>query len=116
MAAGGCREHHPHDEGWGRGRLPVIDVSWWEARTYVRWLSRKTGKRYWLLSEAEWEYATRAGTTEAFYFGSTISTTRQTTMLAIRLTPMAATCRVPPLSRVKLGIGWSRGVARDAEQ
>ncbi len=74
VAAGGCREHHPHDEGWGRGRLPVIDVSWWEARTYVRWLSRKTGKRYRLLSEAEWEYATRAGTTEAFYFGSTIST------------------------------------------
>ena len=36
--------------------------------------------------------------------------------LAIRLTPMTATCRVPPLSRVKLGIGWSRGVARDAEQ
>ena len=36
--------------------------------------------------------------------------------LPIRLTPMTATCRVPPLSRVKLGIGWSRGVARDAEQ
>ena len=38
------------------------------------------------------------------------------TTLPIRLTPMTATCRVPPLSRVKLGIGWSRGVARDAEQ
>ena len=38
------------------------------------------------------------------------------TFLPIRLTPMTATCRVPPLSRVKLGIGWSRGVARDAEQ
>ena len=37
-------------------------------------------------------------------------------ILPIRLTPMTATCRVPPLSRVKLGIGWSRGVARDAEQ
>ena len=36
--------------------------------------------------------------------------------LPIRLTPMTATCRVPPHSRVKLGIGWSRGVARDAEQ
>ena len=36
--------------------------------------------------------------------------------LPFRLTPMTATCRVPPLSRVKLGIGWSRGVARDAEQ
>ena len=42
--------------------------------------------------------------------------TRKQYSLPIRLTPMTATCRVPPLSRVKLGIGWSRGVARDAEQ
>ncbi len=41
---------------------------------------------------------------------------REVDSLPIRLTPMTATCRVPPLSRVKLGIGWSRGVARDAEQ
>ena len=41
---------------------------------------------------------------------------RKEEILPIRLTPMTATCRVPPLSRVKLGIGWSRGVARDAEQ
>ena len=43
-------------------------------------------------------------------------TVREPGILPIRLTPMTATCRVPPLSRVKLGIGWSRGVARDAEQ
>ncbi len=41
---------------------------------------------------------------------------REVPSLPIRLTPMTTTCRVPPLSRVKLGIGWSRGVARDAEQ
>ena len=45
-----------------------------------------------------------------------IRTTLYQQVLPIRLTPMTATCRVPPLSRVKLGIGWSRGVARDAEQ
>ena len=44
------------------------------------------------------------------------SDTRVEECLPIRLTPMTATCRVPPLPRVKLGIGWSRGVARDAEQ
>ena len=45
-----------------------------------------------------------------------IATKHKVHPLPIRLTPMTATCRVPPLSRVKLGIGWSRGVARDAEQ
>ena len=45
-----------------------------------------------------------------------ISKELEDSFLPIRLTPMTATCRVPPLSRVKLGIGWSRGIARDAEQ
>ena len=59
--------------GWGRGRRPVINVSWHDAKEYAAWLSRKTGKTYRLLSEAEWEYAARAGTTTRYAFGDTIS-------------------------------------------
>ena len=70
---GGCT-HNPGDAGWGRGKRPVINVSWTDAREYVAWLSRKTGKRYRLLSESEWEYVARAGTTTPFYYGSTVST------------------------------------------
>ncbi len=72
-AAGGCDGYRPKDYGWGRGRRPVIDVSWEDAQTYVRWLSRKTGEEYRLLSEAEWEYAARAGTTTRYSFGDEIT-------------------------------------------
>jgi formylglycine-generating enzyme required for sulfatase activity len=57
----------------GEGRRPVIGVSWYDAKEYVAWLSRKTGKTYRLLSEAEWEYAARAGTTTSYAFGDTIT-------------------------------------------
>ena len=74
VASGGCNGYRPGDRGWGRGRRPVIDVSWNDAQAFVSWLSRKTGKEYRLLSESEWEYAARAGTSGPFHFGETIST------------------------------------------
>jgi len=57
------------DAGFGRGTRPVINVSWDDASAYVRWLSAETGKKYRLLSEAEWEYAARAGSTGRFSWG-----------------------------------------------
>jgi formylglycine-generating enzyme required for sulfatase activity len=60
------------DMGWGRGRQPVINVNWHDAQRYVAWLSKMTGKPYRLLSEAEWEYAARAGTQESYSWGDEI--------------------------------------------
>ncbi|MBK8174672.1 MAG: SUMF1/EgtB/PvdO family nonheme iron enzyme [Rhodospirillales bacterium] len=61
------------DEGWGRGRRPVINVSWWDAVAYCEWLSRETGQPYRLPSEAEWEYGCRAGTTTRYSWGDAIT-------------------------------------------
>lgn len=69
-ADGGCLGDPPSDNGWGRGNRPVMNVSWNDAQRYVAWLARKTGKPYRLQSEAEYEYAGRAGSTSRFWWGS----------------------------------------------
>ena len=66
----------PDDRGWGRGRRPVINVNWHNARVYPAWLSEQTGKRYRLPSESEWEYAARAGTETAYSWGDEIGVNR----------------------------------------
>jgi formylglycine-generating enzyme required for sulfatase activity len=70
VAAGGC-SHRP--EGGGHANGPVVNVSWHDAKEYAAWLSRKTGETYRLLTEAEWEYAARAGTRTRYAFGETIT-------------------------------------------
>jgi len=69
---GSCDGNKPSDEGWGRGRQPAINVTWSDAQSYVAWLSGITGKPYRLLSEAEYEYAARAGTHTAYPWGEEI--------------------------------------------
>ena len=66
----------PDDEGWGRGRRPVINVLWKDAKRYVAWLSSQTGEEYRLLSEAEWEYAARAGTATKYSWGDEVGRNR----------------------------------------
>jgi formylglycine-generating enzyme required for sulfatase activity len=65
-ASGGCPRAA---DGWGRGEMPVINVSWGDAKRFVGWLSQATGREYRLLTEAEWEYAARAGANTRYSWG-----------------------------------------------
>jgi formylglycine-generating enzyme required for sulfatase activity len=64
---GPCRSNVSAGE-WGRGEQPVIHVSWEDAQAYVKWISALTGRRYRLLSEAEWEFSARAGRPSNYAF------------------------------------------------
>jgi formylglycine-generating enzyme required for sulfatase activity len=74
VKGGGCNDWtwQPIDSGWGRGKRPVIYASWHDAQQYLAWLARVTGKSYRLLSEAEYEYVARAGTTTIYPWGDDV--------------------------------------------
>ncbi len=72
VADGGCNGYSPDDEGWGRGDRPVINVSWYDVQSFIDWLNDRTGGNFRLPSEAEWEYAARAGTTTRHSWGDDI--------------------------------------------
>ena len=76
VSGGGCAGYRPVDRGWGRGRRPVINVSWNDAQEYVAWLSRQSGQAYRLLSESEWEYVARADTQTIYSWGDDIGNSR----------------------------------------
>ena len=68
---GGCK-YRPEDRDWGRGDRPAINLSWLDAKSFLTWLSQKTGQTYRLPSEAEWEYAARGGTNTPYWWGRDI--------------------------------------------
>ena len=76
VADGSCNGYRPDDESWGRGQRPVINVNWVDAQIYVQWLSYRTGESYRLLSEAEWEYVARAGSTTRYWWGDELGQNR----------------------------------------
>ena len=75
VSEGGC-QYRPSDRGLGRGLRPVTDVDWNDAKTYLSWLSSKTGHAYRLPTEAEWEYAARGGRSTTYPWGNALEKDR----------------------------------------
>ncbi len=73
---GGCGGYRPRDRDWGQGNRPVINISWDDAQSFIGWLNGKTNGNYRLPTEAEWEYAARAGTTTQYSWGYSIGRNR----------------------------------------
>ena len=76
VADGGCGGYQPEDEGFGRADRSVINVSWNDVQGYIDWLNNKTGENFRLPTEAEWEYAARAGSTSIYSWGNDIGQNR----------------------------------------
>lgn len=74
--AGATGRELPPDEGWGRESRPVVHISWNDAQAFVAWLNEGTGRRFRLPTEAEWEYAARAGTTSLYGWGDQVDHAR----------------------------------------
>ena len=75
VAAGACK-YAPPDQGQGRGERPATNLSWDDAQEFLAWMSKIAGKPYRLPSEAEWEYAARAGSTTAYWWGKDVDKAR----------------------------------------
>jgi formylglycine-generating enzyme required for sulfatase activity len=69
VTAGACKVK-PDDAGHPRADFPVTGVSWNDSKDYTAWISSKTGAKYRLPTEAEWEYVSRAGTTTSYWWGA----------------------------------------------
>ena len=76
VADGGCGRSAPDYKGWGRGNRPVIYVSWDDIQSFIAWLNARTGGNFRLPTEAEWEYAARAGSTTKYSWGDSIGSNR----------------------------------------
>ncbi len=100
---GGC-SFNPSDRGFGRAGMPVLGVSWNDANDYAKWLSQKSGRRYRLPSEAEWEYAARAGTQTPYWWGVTFDPS---------IAPINAPVTTDSLSENPFGLKGMLGNARE---